>query len=77
MSQPAHHEARTDAWPMAVRLVPFALVILATLPDAMSYPGLKKVVSLRFGQGDASTQLFTIESSVDISLALCASTQCI
>ena len=45
---------------MAVRLVPFALVILATLPDAMSYPGLKKVVSLRFGQSDASTQLFTI-----------------
>ena len=45
---------------MAVRLVPFVLVILAALPDAMSYPGLKKVVSLRFGQSDASTQLFTI-----------------
>jgi MFS family permease len=47
-----------------------ALLVLAVLPDALSYPGLKVVISERFGQSDASTQYFSLAALFGAFLAL-------
>jgi MFS family permease len=45
-------------------------LVIAVLPDALAYPGLKAVISERFGQSDASTQLFSIAALLGAFLAL-------
>ncbi|MCH2161135.1 MAG: MFS transporter [Phycisphaerales bacterium] len=64
MTDAAVNPATGHAWRWSTRVVPYVLAFLACLPDSMSYPGLKAVVSNRFQQDEASTQLFTIAALV-------------
>ena len=53
-----------------VLALPFVLIFLAVVPDSLSYPGLRVVVSERFARSDFSTQFFTLASLVGALLAL-------
>lgn len=64
MTNAGINPSTAGSWRWTTCSVPFVLAFLACLPDSMSYPGLKAVVSDRFQQDDASTQLFTIAALV-------------
>lgn len=55
---------------MLIRCLPFFLVFLAVVPDALSYPGLRVVVSERFARSDSSSQLFLLAALVGAFAAL-------
>lgn len=46
------------------RLWPWMLLVLAVVPDALPYAGLKSLISDRFNQGDSSTQLFAVAALI-------------